>query len=112
MLHLDPGKRFTAVEGPSHFYMQDYIANSNSDAFRCRFVQDWISLKRKLIKSSQSQEDKTREKERSLKRKAALLQASLVERDDEDDDLYNLDESFASSAETSKKPKRRGISLV
>jgi hypothetical protein len=48
MLHLDPGKRITAVEGPSHFYMQDYIENSNSDAFRCRFVQDWISLKRKL----------------------------------------------------------------
>jgi serine/threonine protein kinase len=105
MLHLDPSKRITAVEGLRHFYMQDYIENSNSDAFRSRFVQDWMSLKGKLIKSSQSHDDKEREKERSLKRKAALLQASGGAKDDQDDDLYNLDELFASSADASKKQK-------
>ncbi|CAB9501744.1 36 and H4 lysine-20 specific [Seminavis robusta] len=104
MLHLDPSRRITAVEALRHYYMLDYIENSNSGSFRRRFVEDWMSLKGKLMKSSQSQEDKALERERNLKRKAEFSALGKAAGAEQDDDLYNLDELFR-SAEASKKQK-------
>jgi len=103
MLHLDPSKRITAVEALQHHYVLDYIEKSNSEAFRHKFVDDWMSLKGRLMRSTQSQEDEERIMEQNLKRKAVLLAASTGSKDGDQDDLYNLDELFTS--QDPKKPK-------
>jgi serine/threonine protein kinase len=102
MLHLDPNERITSVEALRHPYMLEYMAKSNSESFRQRFVEDWMSLKRKLMKSTLCEEDEARVKERNLKRKAVLMAASSAVKENEQDDLYNMDELFGDDAKKQK----------
>jgi len=101
MLHLDPEKRITAKEALQHEYMSNYIESSTTKSFQDNFVQDWITLKKRLTKSN---EDETKERERGLKRKAMLMAASRSATSAmEDDDLYDMGDILG-VGET-KKPK-------
>jgi serine/threonine protein kinase len=86
MLHLDPEKRITAKMALQHEYMSTYIENCNTQSFQENFVQDWMSLKKRLTKSTQ---DESIERERGIKRKAMLMAASKSMAA-EDDDLYDM----------------------
>ncbi len=102
MLHLDPEKRITAKQALQHEYMSTYIENCNTQVFQESFVKDWISLKKRLTKSS----DEVKEKERGIKRKAMLMAASknsITMGSMDDDALYDMGEILG-VGET-KKPK-------
>merc|ERR1712166_281914 len=86
MLHLDPEKRITAKMALQHEYMSTYIENCNTQSFQENFVQDWMSLKKRLTKSTQ---DESMERERGIKRKAMLMAASKSMAAEEDD-LYDM----------------------
>lgn len=103
MLHLDPSKRITAKGALQHEYMQSYIENSaSSEVYQKSFVHDWIALKKKLMKTSRSEEDEMKERERGIKRKAMLLAASKT---GGDDDLYDMNEFLGDGGKSSKMPK-------
>jgi len=89
MLHLDPRKRITAADALKHECMLEFIENCNSDTFRCQYVNDWLSLKKRFFQASKSAEDDARKQESTMKRKALLMVASSADKgDDADDDLY------------------------
>ena len=90
MLHLDPEQRISAKQALQHEYMSTYIENCNTQVFQETFVKDWMSLKRRLTKSS---EDDSKEQERGMKRKAMLMAASRRSTSTAsmgDDDLYDM----------------------
>jgi len=99
MLHLDPEKRITAKEALQHEYMSKFVEKTNTQLFQETFVQDWITLKKRLTKSS---EDESKERERGIKRKAMLMAASRSATNAiEEDDLYNM-EDFLVDGETKR----------
>jgi len=100
MLHLDPEKRISAKQALQHEYMSTYIENCNTQAFQETFVKDWISLKKRLTKST---EDESKERERGIKRKAMMMAATNKSTATQDDDLYDMGDIFG-VGET-KKPK-------
>lgn len=89
MLQLDPKNRITAKGALQHEYLSNYIEECSKLSFQERFVEDWISLKNKFMKSSKSEEDEVLERERGIKRKAMLMAASKSMTTD-DDDLYDM----------------------
>ena len=103
MLRLDPKDRITAAGALQHEYMQNYVENCNNESVRQQFVKDWMTLKRKLMRSSQTEQDDIKEKERGIKRKAMLMAASSNPMDNEDDDLYDMDDILGGGP--SKEPK-------
>jgi serine/threonine protein kinase len=108
MLQLDPDRRITAVDALADVYMLDYIENtSNSESFRQEYVQDWMGLKEKLLRSNQSEEDELKARERGIKRKAMLIAAATKTVDDEEDDLYDMGDLLnGGDGEPSKKQQR------
>jgi serine/threonine protein kinase len=104
MLALDPKKRITAVGALQHEYMQNYVENCNSESFRQEFVAEWMSLKKKLMRSSKTEEDEIKEKERGIKRKAMLMAASKSTNSAEEDDLYDMDDLLGGGG-SAKIPK-------
>jgi serine/threonine protein kinase len=104
MLALDPKKRITAVGALQHEYMQNYVENCNSESFRQEFVAEWMSLKKKLMRSSKTEEDEIKEKERGIKRKAMLMAASKSTNSAEEDDLYDMDDLLG-GGDSAKIPK-------
>jgi hypothetical protein len=91
MLQLDPKNRISAVGALQHPFLSNYMESSNSEAFQQEYVRDWMSLKKKLMRSSKTEEDETKERERGIKRKAMLMAASKT-MDNEADDLYDMDD--------------------
>jgi hypothetical protein len=102
MLQLDPSKRISAVDALAHPYMTEYIENCATEPFRQQFVQDWMTLKTKLMKSGQTEEDEIKVRERGNKRKAMLMAASTTKAVGDDDDLYDMGDLLAGGE---KKPK-------
>jgi serine/threonine protein kinase len=103
MLHLDPKKRISAVGALQHEYMLNYVENCSSESVRQQFVCDWMSLKKKLMRSSKTEEDEIKERARGIKRKAMLMAASKS-MDNEEDDLYDMDDILGGGG-SSKMPK-------
>jgi len=100
MLHLDPEKRISAKQALQHEYMSTYIENCNTQVFQENFVKDWISLKKRLTKSS----DEIKEKERGIKRKAMLMAAaSTNSTSTAGDALYDMGDILGVGE--AKKPK-------
>mmetsp|Transcript_455 Transcript_455/g.950 ORF Transcript_455/g.950 Transcript_455/m.950 type:complete len:82 (+) Transcript_455:118-363(+) len=80
--------------------MSTYIENCNTQAFEENFVKDWISLKKRLTKSS----DEIKEKERGIKRKAMLMAAASTNSTaTADDALYDMGDILGVGE--AKKPK-------
>ena len=102
MLQLDPSKRISAVDALAHPYMTEYIENCATEPFRQQFVQDWMTLKTKLMKSGQTEEDEIKVRERGNKRKAMLMAASTNKAAGDDEDLYDMGELLSGGE---KKPK-------
>ena len=91
MLHLDPNERITALDALQHRYILDYLEKSSSDRFRQQFVDDWISLKRKLKASSHDHDGETQPRQR--KRKTVMLDVSSDGDGGSDpDELYDIDD--------------------
>jgi len=86
MLHLNPEKRITAKQALQHEYMMNYTEKCNTQSFQENFAEDWISLKKRLMKSNQ---EESMERERGIKRKAMLMAASKSMAVEEDD-LYDM----------------------
>jgi serine/threonine protein kinase len=89
MLQLDPKNRITAKGALQHEYMSNYIEESSKQTFQEQFVEDWILLKTKFMKSSKSEEDEILEREKGIKRKAMLMVVSKSITTEEDD-LYDM----------------------
>jgi serine/threonine protein kinase len=111
MLQLDPRKRLTAVGALQHDYMQTYGEQSMSESFRQTYVRDWVSLKKKLMHSSKSEEDERQERKRGIKRKAMLMAASSslagTSHDQEgivgdEDDLYDINDMLTPATKLPK----------
>jgi len=106
MIHLDPKKRITAEDALRHDYILGYVENCKSPLFWRKYVNDWIFLKSKTVRSTQSEEEDEKPRERSLrknlKRKAITVDAP-THLDDDEDGLYDMDELLGGSA--SKKQK-------
>merc|ERR1712166_788105 len=100
MLHLDPEKRITAKQALQHEYMSNYIEKCNTQSFQENFAEDWIFLKKRLMKTNQ---DESMERERGIKRKAMLMAASKSMAAEEDD-LYDMGD-LSSRGRESKKSK-------
>jgi hypothetical protein len=105
MLHLDPKKRISAKQALQHEYMQNFFENSTSKTFQDEYVRDWITLKKRLMRSSKTEEDEQKERERGIKRKAMLLAASKDTGTGGDDDLYDMDDILGSGESAAKMPK-------
>lgn len=100
MLHLDPKKRCTAIEALGHEYMSDFIDNCQSDVFRKQYASDWIRLKSQILQSYNDDPE-----EQSRKRNAMIRSVSRRSTgDEEEDDLYNMDE-FLDHSSSPKKPR-------
>jgi len=102
MLHLDPKKRITAAEALSHEYMAGYIEKSGDESFRKQYVSEWTQLKSKLTGSDKMEEDQSDQQQKSLKRKANFLAAASA-MDNDEDDLYDMDDLLGSNSEKKLK---------
>lgn len=99
MIYLDPQKRITAVDALKHEYMIQYVEDCSTEAFRGQFVQDWMSLKKRLVYSNKNDEIEARQNEQSAKRKAMILATQSSPAEDEVDDLYDMDEILGGRTE-------------
>lgn len=86
LLHLDPEKRINAKQALQHEYMSNFIEECNTHSFQENFAHDWISVKKRLMKTNH---DEMMEWERGIKRKAMLMAASKSTTAEEDD-LYDM----------------------
>ena len=102
MLHLDPKKRCTAVEALGHEYMSEYIENCQSDLFRKQFAMDWISLKRRVLHLPIDDSEEQSRKRDAMIRSASARSTGVEE---EDDDLYNMDDFLDQSTSSNKRVK-------
>jgi len=106
MLDLDPKKRIKPLEALKHPYMKNFASKRKTRLFRQQFQHDWMKLKMELLReqngssgnSKKLQIDKPKfksldslRKDHEKRRKHMLLEATKIG-DDDDDDLYNLDE--------------------
>lgn len=105
MLHLDPNERITAAEALHHPYMLEYLQKSRSSQFCQRFVEDWMSLKGKMMKATQGQDEPVvKTQENTLKRKAMVLLASASNGNEDEGGLYDMEDILAPEV-NNKKPK-------
>ena len=103
MVHLDPRKRISAVDALKHEYMIQYVEDCATEGFRNQFVQDWMSLKERLVYGSKGEEDEARLKEQSAKRSAVMLTTKDSVLGDDVDDLYDMDDIIGGGAEKKAK---------
>lgn len=101
MIQLDPEKRISAKGALQHEYMLNYMEDSSTTSFQETFVQEWIALKNRLMKSSKTEEDEILERERGEKRKAMLIAASKAMAGDEDD-LYDMEDILEGDSKRTK----------
>ena len=102
MLHLDPNERISAVDALRHRCMVEYTEDCRSDRFRQQFVDDWISLKKRLKTSPQELGGGTQQRQR--KRKSVTSNSTGGDGDvsgSDPDELYDLDELLG-TGETKK----------
>lgn len=83
MLVLDPKKRISAADALKHSSMTEFLSRTNSDDFRNKFVEDWMSLKDYLSSKTKNPEKNTKRKHDEKERKDSF-----------EDDLYKIDDGF------------------
>jgi serine/threonine protein kinase len=120
MLHLDPAERITPTEALQHEFMAKHKDKIKSAEYRKQFVMDWMSLRDSvLLDKDPSKSGGSSGKsplngrgllqksvgEKETKRKAMLLEATAGDGEDDDDDLYNMDDILDDSKPASKKAK-------
>eukprot|EP00934_Nitzschia_sp_Nitz4_P008455 Nitzschia sp. Nitz4//scaffold80_size88189//18388//23841//NITZ4_005082-RA/size88189-processed-gene-0.12-mRNA-1//1//CDS//3329558615//8445//frame0 len=93
MLQLDPSQRISAKSVLQHEFMKSHIAKAGTPTFQNQFIEDWVALKKRVLRTEQSEEDDVTEREKGIKRKAMMLAASQsLGTGGGDDDLYNMDD--------------------
>lgn len=100
MLCLEPGNRITAEEALSHDAITEFVKARDVDpTFTGRFANDWIQLKKSLIRKVA--EDDFRKTQVALAMAPNLVASQ--------DDLYSMDDLLVSS--TSSMPSNKRVKL-
>lgn len=113
MLDLDPKKRIKPAKALKHDYMIAFASKRKTEQFRRQFRKDWMELKSQLSPENENSgrsasrpnfRSPSQLKEENARRRKHMIMEAMGN-DNDDDDLYNMDEGLLNFGSQNKKPR-------